>query len=138
MAETDLGKLIKGMSPRLVGARYFMASVDESQMMELANYLDFILAIFREEEGLSIVLSEDIKSEVSSLTETPLAGPFALITLSVNSDLMAVGFLAKITAALAGEGISVNAYSAFSHDHLLVPYERKDAAMAALARLSKK
>jgi uncharacterized protein len=137
MAVSDLGKLLEGMSPKLVGGRYYMASVDESQMMALANYLDYILAIFREEEGLSVVLSEDVRAEVTDLTEEPLAGPFALITLGVNSDLMAVGFLAKITAVLAAEGISVNAYSAYRHDHLLVPYEKKDVAMAALARLSK-
>jgi len=136
MAESDLDTLIRGMSPRLVGGTYFIASVDGSQMMALANYLDYILAIFREEEGLSVVLSEDIRAEVSDLTETPLAGPFALITLGVNSDLMAVGFLAKITAALAAEGISVNAYSAFHHDHILVPYDKKDRAMQALGALS--
>ncbi len=54
----------------------------------------------------------------------------------MNSDLRAVGFLAKIAAALAADGISVNAYSAYHHDHLLVPFERKDDAMKALLRLS--
>jgi hypothetical protein len=43
--------------------------------------------------------------------------------------------LAKITTALAKEGISVNAFSAYYHDHLFVPYDRKEDAMAALAEL---
>lgn len=134
---SDLGALLAGMSPKPDSGKYYMASVDESQLMALANYLDYVVAIFREAEGLSVVVSEDIQAETSELTEEKLAGPFALITLSVNSDLMAVGFLAKIAAALAGEGISVNAYSAYHHDHILVPFEKKDAAMQALEKLSK-
>ena len=45
--------------------------------------------------------------------------PFAsrLITLTVRSSLEAVGLLAAITARLADAGISVNAVSAFHHDH---------------------
>ncbi|MBU0590574.1 ACT domain-containing protein, partial [Candidatus Micrarchaeota archaeon] len=57
--------------------------------------------------------------------------------LTVNSDLFAVGFLAKITTALAAKGISMNAYSAYHHDHLLVPFERKEEAMEILDKLSK-
>ena len=134
---SDLGNLLAGMSPKLDSGKYYMASVDESQLMILANYLDYVVAIFREAEGLSVVVSEDIRAEISELTEDKPAGPFALITLGVNSDLMAVGFLARIAAALAAEGISVNAYSAYHHDHILVPSEKKDLAMQALEKLSK-
>ncbi|MFH0884902.1 MAG: ACT domain-containing protein [Candidatus Micrarchaeota archaeon] len=134
---SDLRSLLAGMEPTHIPGKYYMASLDESQLMALANYLDYVLAIFREAEGLSVVLSEDIKAEVAELCDGELIGPFALITLGVDSDLMAVGFLAKIAAALAAEGISVNAYSAYHHDHILVPYEKKDAAMIALKRLSK-
>ena len=66
------------------------------------------------------------------LTDREVVGPFALISLTVHSDLHAVGLLAKITNALAKEGISVNAFSAYYHDHLFVPFARKDDAMAAL------
>jgi hypothetical protein len=47
-----------------------------------------------------------------------------------------VGFLAAITARLAEAGISVNAVSAFHHDHLFVPADRGDEAMAALRDMS--
>jgi hypothetical protein len=136
MAISDLDTLLRSMSPQLSETKFHFASVDESQLMALANSLDTILAIFREEEGLTVVFSEDALEEISALTEKKVEGPFALITLSVQSDLMAVGFLARITAALAAEKISVNAFSAYHHDHLLVPLDRGKDAMACLARLS--
>jgi hypothetical protein len=47
-----------------------------------------------------------------------------------------VGFLAAITASLAEAGISVNAVSAFYHDHLFVPVERAEDAKLLLQRLA--
>jgi hypothetical protein len=134
---SELGALLSGMSPKLAGGRYFIATVDEGQLMALANYVDYLICIFKEEEGLTLVFQEDVLEEMQELTEKDTAGPFALITLTVNSDLMAIGFLAKLAEALAKEKISVNAFSAYYHDHLLVPYERKEDAMRALAALSK-
>jgi hypothetical protein len=136
MAELDLKKLLKDISPEVVGGKHFLASVPESEMMVIANYLDYITCIYREEEGLTVMFSEEIEDEIEGISAEKIAGPFALITLTINSDLFAVGFLAKITAALAKEGISVEAFSAYFHDHLLVPYERKKDAMDALRMLS--
>ena len=59
-----------------------------------------------------------------------------LITLTVHSSLDAVGFLAAITARLAEACISVNAVSAFHHDHLFVPVHRADEALGLLQRMS--
>jgi hypothetical protein len=58
--------------------------------------------------------------------------PEMMMTLTVHSSLEAVGFLAAITARLAEAGISVNAISAFCHDHLFVPEDRADEALARL------
>jgi hypothetical protein len=80
---------------------------------------------------------EPIIERMENLSATEIIGPFALISLEVNSDLMAVGFLAKITDELAKKGISVNAFSAYHHDHLFVPFEKKDEVMGILAKLSK-
>lgn len=134
---SNLRELLRNMKPTLAKEKYYMASIDESELMTLAGYLDYITDIFREKEGLSIIFSEEIKEEMEGLTEKKIAGPFAFITLGVYSDLMAVGFLAKITEALAKEKISMNAFSAYHHDHLLVPYERKEDAIKALGKLQK-
>ncbi|MBS3125500.1 ACT domain-containing protein [Candidatus Woesearchaeota archaeon] len=63
-------------------------------------------------------------------------GPWAFITLTVNSSLNAVGFLAEISRKLADAGISINAVSAFYHNHLFVPAERAKEAMQLLKDLS--
>jgi hypothetical protein len=132
----DISELLKNMAPEPAEGKYYVATVDESQLMTLAGYLDYLVDIFQEDEGLSIVFLEEIKEEISSLTEQPVVGPFAKITLTVHSDLLAVGFLARITEALAMKEIPVNAFSAYYHDHLFVPYEKKDEAMAVLRKLT--
>jgi hypothetical protein len=133
---SELFTLLKNMDPKLSDTKYFMASVDQSQLFALASYSSFLMDIFREEEGLSVVFSDEILDEMKQLSEVDLVGPFALITLNVYSDLMAVGFLAKITDALAKEGVSVNAFSAYHHDHLFVPYEKREIALTILKKIS--
>ena len=56
-----------------------------------------------------------------------------MVTLTVQSALDAVGFLAAITARLAAAGISVNAVSAFFHDHLFVPAGRAEEIVEILS-----
>ena len=138
LAISKLDKLLREMSPRLAEGEYFMACVPESKMMSLLGCLDSIMCVYREEEGLSIVFSAEMGEKMGGLSGGDVAGPFALISLEVNSDLFAVGFLAKVTEALANAGISVNAFSAYYHDHLLVPYGKREEAMAALGELSAK
>jgi len=123
--------------PELLEGKYFLAAVDGSQLMTIANYLSYIMGIFREDEGLSIVFREEIKEEMESISEKGAAGPFALITLAVHSNLFSVGLLAAVTAVFAKEKIPCNAISAFHHDHLLVPYEKKEAALAILKKMQK-
>ncbi len=137
MKPPGLKAMLKKMDPRLEDGKFFMASVAESNTMALAGYLQYILCIYRESEGLSVVFYEDMKDVAASLTGKPIAGPFALITLAPDS-LPAIGFLAKVTEALAKGKISVNAFSAYNHDHLLVPYGRREDAVALLKALQKR
>ena len=60
----------------------------------------------------------------------------AMITLGVRSRLQAVGLTAAVSSALADAGISCNVMSGYFHDHLFVPVERADEAMALLQHLS--
>ncbi len=133
---SDLSALLKNMDPKISDSKYFMASLDPSQLLALSAYSEFLIDIFREEEGLSVVFSDEILDEIKELSETDQVGPFALITLNVYSDLMAVGFLAKITDALAKQGISVNAFSAYHHDHLFVPYDKREKVLEILKKLA--
>jgi len=134
MAEKDLKKLLSSINPKPAEGSYYFASVDESQLMLLASYLEYIVAFYREEEGLTVVFLEDIRNEIEELTEK-ISGPFALITLGAESSLLAVGPLARITKALAEQKISVNAFSAYHHDHIFVPLGRKGDALKVLNQL---
>ena len=135
--KTELGGLLRKMQPKLAEGEYYVASVGEGGMMSLAGYLRHILCVFREEEGLTVVFDEAAKDAIGGMSNGKIAGPFALITLGVQSDLLSVGLLARITPALASRGISCNAYSAYHHDHLLVPYGKRNEALASLAALQK-
>jgi hypothetical protein len=83
---------------------------------------------FHEQEGTTLVVRRE-EAEGLGLRYQFVS---RLITLTVHSSLDAVGFLAAITARLAEAGISVNAVSAFHHDHLFVPNDRADEALRLL------
>ena len=106
-------------------------------MMGLAGYLKCISGIFREREGITAIFSEEAQVALSLYTRTKIQGGFALITLDVISPLLSVGLLARVTEALAREKIPVNAFSGYYHDHLLVPYDKREAALSALKKLQK-
>ncbi|GAA4905216.1 hypothetical protein EV188_102240 [Actinomycetospora succinea] len=123
--DTDLDRLLAGMEPLLHPRRYVFVS-------DLPDGVE-ALATIREDEGLSaIVTAADAETH-------GLAGAFpcAGITLRVHSALDAVGFLAVITRALADAGIGTNPVAGFHHDHLFVPWERRDDAMAVLRALTR-
>ena len=61
---------------------------------------------------------------------------WARITLGVQSSLAAIGLTARVAEALAARGISANMVAAFHHDHVFVPWERREEALALLRGLS--
>ncbi len=126
---SDLNVLIKNMKPKLFGEELIFCTLSEEQFSKLNIPL---LLAFREEEGVTLIL----KKEDADANLLPYSGVWRMITLTVHSDLSAVGFLAKITEKLAEEGISVNVVSAFYHDHLFVPANKAEKAIEILNRLS--
>jgi hypothetical protein len=91
------------------------------------------LATFQEQEGLTVILPQ-IDADKLCL---PYSYVGTLITLNVHSSLNAVGFLAKITAKLAGSGLSLNAFSPVYHDHIFVRPEDAELVMELLRELSR-
>ena len=86
----------------------------------------------REPEGVTAVVPEEVAA-AHGLTPTFRA---AWITLSVTSDLAAVGLTTAVAAALAADGIACNVVAGVFHDHLFVPADRAGDAVAALERLA--
>lgn len=129
MAITNLAKLIKNMNPELIDKGFVFCTVSQEKFDELD--LNPIMT-FKEKEGITLIIKKEIAEEKSLSYE----GEWDMITLNVNSDLEAVGFLAKITKALAEAEISVNAVSAYYHDHLFVPSTKSEKALNILKNLS--
>jgi hypothetical protein len=63
--------------------------------------------------------------------------PAAWLTLTVDSSLEAVGLTAAFSAALAEAGIPANLLAGLRHDHILVPADRADDAVAPLRALAR-
>ena len=59
----------------------------------------------------------------------------ARITLTIGSDLAAVGLTAEVSRVLAAAGISCNVIAGLHHDHLFVDAARGSEALRLLERL---
>lgn len=113
--ETDLDRLIIGLSPILDPLEYGFEFTAE------APPLGDAFALIREAEGVTVI--------------RPGTG-WARITLGVHSGLAAIGLTARVAEALAGQGVSANMVAAFHHDHVFVPWARRNDALAILRGLS--
>jgi uncharacterized protein len=128
-AITDLTTLLRTMHPRRHPGTYVFATLPPGAACDPSA----VVALVREPEGTSVVMAE-ADAVAAGLT---LTFPCAWITLSVHSDLAAVGLTAAVARALADEGIACNVVAGAHHDHLFVPTDRADDAMAALAALQR-
>ena len=127
--ENNLATLLRNMKPEMHDGVFVFCSIPAAAEIPAALRP---VHIFREREGTTLVVRRE-EAESAGLSHQ-----FAsrLITLTVHSSLEAVGFLAAITGRLAEAGISVNAVSAYYHDHLFVPDHRADEALQLLQNMS--
>ena len=85
-------------------------------------------ALVKEGQLTTIVLPVGAAERSGQATDVQ----FAWLTLSVQSSLDAVGLTAAVSARLAAVGIPCNVLAGYHHDHLLVPVDRVDDAIAVL------
>ena len=104
----------------------FLTDVDH--LLELAE------ATVREEEGTTVVVPVDLARSHGIDPDLLMSW----LTLQVHSSLEAVGLTAAVSRALAEAEIPCNVIAGFHHDHLLVPADRADAAIAAIEALSQR
>lgn len=113
---SDLAGMLAGMAP-LLDAQAWTFVLVEGEAPAGA------FALIREDEGTTAIVPDD-------------NGGFARITLMVHSALDGVGLSAAVATALAAAGIACNIVAGFHHDHLFVPWERREDALAILTELS--
>ncbi|MDX3774998.1 ACT domain-containing protein [Chromatiaceae bacterium AAb-1] len=124
---SDLNTLIAHMQPVLNPGRYAFVTLPPGLVLDPSR----MIASVREPEGISVVLTEADALELG-LT---IAFTAAWITLTVHSDLAAVGLTAAFSKALGQADISCNVVAGVHHDHVFVPIEQAQPAMDALHAL---
>ena len=129
-AESDLDALLRDLKPMLAEEQHGFATIPMGKGWPQGLVP---VATFAEAEGASVIALASIMEGIGLDHE----GGWAKITIGANSALSAVGLTAKITAALAEAGISANIVAAYHHDHVFVPWARRDEAMTVLENLSK-
>lgn len=126
---TSLQDLLGSMSPELLSGVFVFATLSPERPIPAGIEP---LMVFREKEGRTLILQEN-EAKAAGIAFT---FPSRMITLQIHSSLEAVGFLAAITTRLASAGIGVNPVSAYFHDHLFVPQDRAEEALAVLTAIS--
>lgn len=124
---SDLDTLLRHMEPVLNPGVYVFTQSEGAVQIDPAH----VMASIREPEGLSLVLEES----VAAAAGLKPALRCAWITLNVNSDLEAVGLTAAFATALGQAGISCNVVAGLNHDHIFVPLQQAEKAMAELKAL---
>jgi hypothetical protein len=126
--EQNLNALRRLMSPSLQDETYVYCCVPGGQVLTCVRPL----ATFREAEGLTLI----IPGRQASSAELSFQFECALITLNVHSSLDAVGLIAMISASLVKANIPCKVISAYHHDHLFVPFKKREGAMQVLHELA--
>ncbi|HSF11576.1 MAG TPA: ACT domain-containing protein [Erythrobacter sp.] len=113
---SDLAGMLAGMAPALDAREWRFIVTDGAAPPDA-------FALIREDEGTTAIVPGE-------------GGGFARITLQVHSALDGVGLTAAVATALAQAGIACNVVAGYHHDHLFVPWDRRDEALALLQRLA--
>ncbi|WP_347310271.1 ACT domain-containing protein [Defluviimonas sp. SAOS-178_SWC] len=126
---SDGARMIVEMTPELLPGEYVFCTIPAPDRAE--PLIREALAIFREEEGLSLILARDRAAAAGVATDAVMR----CIRLNVYSALDGVGLTAAVAGVLAEAGIACNMVAAFHHDHAFVPADRAEEAVALLVAL---
>jgi hypothetical protein len=129
--ETDLGRLLAGLEPAVDPRPYLYVAVPAGRE---AGLTAGAFAAIREQEGLCVVIDAEAAERAGVAGDGPR---LARLTLRVQSSLLAVGLTAAVASRLAAAGIAANPIAGRLHDHLLVPWEARERALAELRSLSR-
>ncbi len=131
-AETDLAVMLASITvSRRAGTWTFFTVGDPDEAARLMLASSGVDALIREDEGITAVATVEAAANLGATIEFEAAW----LTLDVHSALEAVGLTAAVSRVLGDQGIPCNVVAAHHHDHLLVPVERADDAVAAIESL---
>jgi hypothetical protein len=100
---------------------------------ELSPRADAPFMLLQDPFEVTLVLEEEDWLAMRHAARDARVEPgFRLVTLDIELQWDVVGYLARVAAVLAAEGISVGALSAFSRDHLLIKQDDLGRALRTL------
>lgn len=124
--ETDLAKMLSSLRVSRRPETYTVVTLPQS--IALAEGIE---AVISETEGTTAIVT----TEEAERRGWPVGFRAAWLTIEIHSALEAVGLTAAMATALGARGIPCNVLAGYYHDHLLVPVERVDEAIAVLENL---
>jgi hypothetical protein len=127
--ETDLGRLLRALVPHLDDRIFAFGVIPHGRALPAGLSA---IGTVEEDEGLTVIAPLDQLAAAA----IEHSGPLAKISLTVHSSLEAVGLTAAVSAALAHAGISANVVAGYFHDHIFVPWDRREDAVTELRALS--
>lgn len=124
--DTDLARMLASLDVVRRPGRYTFVTGEWPALVSAAA------ATIHEAEGPTYVVT----TEQAAAAGATIGFEAVWLTLSVHSALESVGLTAACSAALGAAGIACNVLAGYHHDHLLVPADRADDAIAVLRSLS--
>ncbi|WP_025770611.1 ACT domain-containing protein [Thioalkalivibrio sp. HK1] len=126
----DLDSMIAHLSVSVRTGKYTVVSLDAGTAPSIG---DGVEAVVHERQGDTVVATTQ-RAEREGWIGDFIA---SWLTIDVHSALDSVGLTAAISTALAEENIPCNVLAAFYHDHLLIPAQCEERAVAILDGLRK-
>lgn len=128
-AETDLKTLLENLTPVASKEDYVFITLPQANVS--GELVAVAKGVFKEREGTTLIMPV-VEAARFAL---PFEGRYRCITCEVHSSLDAVGMTAAMSRALGDAGISANVVAAYYHDHIFVPANKVDLAIAILQAL---
>lgn len=122
--EVRIGTRLRALEPVLNDGVYAFVSVArDAEFSHIPS-----IGTFHEKEGVTLIVPEaDAERQ-----ELQVRFRAAWITLTTETDLGDVGITAAVSHALHAAGIACNVVAAVYHDHIFVPADRANDALAAI------
>jgi uncharacterized protein len=126
---SNLPTLLADMTPALRDGVFVFCELPELDGRAISALSPVV--VVQEEEAVTVVVPKDV-AVANGLT---FGAAMRMISLTVHSDLEAVGLTAAFATALAQVGVSANVVAGSRHDHIFVPERQAEDAMTALGAL---
>lgn len=103
----------------------------------IAEIGEAFCALLVDKDEVTLIIPTEAVNDFSSRLHGHSVSPknYRLITFDVELDMELVGFMARISQALAEAKVSILPLAAYTRDHILVPAEQFDIAMITLEKL---